>query len=212
MPRGLPRQAGDRGHVDDAAAPARDHAGLADRLRQQEEAAHVEVHHLVPGLERMVLGRRAPGGAGVVDEDVDVAERSRSPRRPGAATSAGWLAVGGDPVARRCRAACRSAAASSRSAALRDAEHDARAGLAERLGDLQAQAARAAGDERGAARQVEQRLDAAAFGEGVVGMAESVIVSRSCVVRTRLRARRGRCGRALRRRAARRRSWAARSA
>src|SRR6516225_1541554 len=36
---GVARQARDRGDVDDAAAPARDHAGLADRLRQQEDGA-----------------------------------------------------------------------------------------------------------------------------------------------------------------------------
>ena len=36
-------------------------------------------------------------------------------------------------------------------AGLARGQHDARAGLAERLGDLQAEAARAAGDERGLA-------------------------------------------------------------
>ena len=69
---------------------ARDHAVLADRLAHQEDRAHVEVHHLVPGLERMILGRRAPGRAGVVDEDVDVAEaRDRVLRRRARSRSAG---------------------------------------------------------------------------------------------------------------------------
>ena len=49
-------------------------------------AAHVEVHHLVPGLDRMVLGRRAPGGAGVVDQDVDLRPCAPASRRPGART------------------------------------------------------------------------------------------------------------------------------
>mgnify|MGYP003694039445 CR=1 FL=1 len=49
-------------------------------------------------------------------------------------------------------------------AGLARGEQHARAGLAERLGDLQAEAARAAGDERGLAVQVEQLADVGAHG------------------------------------------------
>jgi hypothetical protein len=34
----------------------------------------VEVHHLLPAVERHLLGRRDPGAAGVVDENVDAPE------------------------------------------------------------------------------------------------------------------------------------------
>ena len=54
-------------------------------------AADVEVHHLVPGLERMILGRRAPGGAGVVDQDVDLAEVARIASCGTRTISLGWL-------------------------------------------------------------------------------------------------------------------------
>ena len=72
--RVLAHQAGDRGDVDDAAPLRRDHRALADELREHEHAGEVHVHELVPGFERMILGRRAPGGAGVVHQDVDLAE------------------------------------------------------------------------------------------------------------------------------------------
>ncbi len=129
---------------------------LADRLAHQEDAADVQVHHLVPGLERMVLGRRAPGGAGVVDQDVDRGPGAASPRRQ---TRLDLRRVAGSrprSSARRCPRPAGAAAASSRSAALRELSMILRAGLAQRLGHLQAQAARAAGDQRGLAAQVEQ--------------------------------------------------------
>ena len=76
----------------------------------------------------------------------------------------GWLAVGGDPARVDAAWPADAAAASSRSAGLARGQQDARAGFAERLGDLQAEAARAAGDERGLAGEVEQLLDRCAHG------------------------------------------------
>ena len=135
----------------------RDHAVLADRLAHQEDRADVQVHHLVPGLERMILGRRAPGRAGVVDQDVDLAEPADRVLRD-AHDLARLAQVGGDPdcldaVALELRRRFLEVAGLARR------EHDLGAGLAERLGDLQAEAARAAGDERGLAREIEQLSD-----------------------------------------------------
>jgi len=59
------------GDVDDPAAAAPQHAAAGHLARQKEDAAHIEVHHLVRGVQRVVLRRRAPGGAGVVHQDVD---------------------------------------------------------------------------------------------------------------------------------------------
>jgi len=53
-------------------------AGIIDFLPtilvSTNAAVRFEVQQLVPGLERMLLGGRAPGGAGVVDENVHLAE------------------------------------------------------------------------------------------------------------------------------------------
>ena len=54
--------------------PARDHAAPPHLAREEEWRVDVEVHDLVPGLVGVLLGGRAPGRAGVVDEDVDVAQ------------------------------------------------------------------------------------------------------------------------------------------
>ena len=54
-------------------------------------------------------------------------------------------------------------------AGLARGQQHARAGLAERLGDLQAEAARAAGDERGLACEVEQLSDGGAHGRCLLG-------------------------------------------
>ena len=42
------------------------------RLRQEERRLDVEVHDLVPAAFREFLERHAPGGAGVVDQDVEL--------------------------------------------------------------------------------------------------------------------------------------------
>ena len=41
------------------------------RLRQEERRLDVQVHDLVPALLGELVERRAPGGAGVVDQDVE---------------------------------------------------------------------------------------------------------------------------------------------
>jgi hypothetical protein len=152
-------QAGDRGDVDDAARLLRDHVAVGDVLRQDEVAAHVEVHHLVPGLDRVALGRRAPAGARVVDEDVDRAHALQ--RLVGQAAGVFFLrAVGGDP-ARVDAGGLQLGRGLLQVFGLARAQHDPGAGLAERVGHLQAQAARAAGDEGGLAGEVEELLDGA---------------------------------------------------
>src|SRR5690554_5538886 len=72
--RAVALEAGDGGNVDDLARPSGDHEAAGHFLGQQEAGVHVQVHHLLPaGIA--VLGRRlAPGGAGIVDQDVDGAE------------------------------------------------------------------------------------------------------------------------------------------
>src|SRR5207247_3433554 len=68
-PPGCP-QASHAGDIDDAPAPVRDHAGTAHGPAQQEIAADVEVHDLVPAFGEIVLDRCAAGCAGVVDQGV----------------------------------------------------------------------------------------------------------------------------------------------
>ena len=67
--------AGDRGDVDDAAVVLRDHQrhhGAA----AQERPVEIDAHHLRPCLRRIFGDRHVgPGDAGVVDQDVDAAER-----------------------------------------------------------------------------------------------------------------------------------------
>ena len=69
-----PAQTGHRGNVDDSSALAAfDHVqpnGATDKIC----AVNVGADHFVPGFEGQLSKRRAPGGAGVVDQDVDVAE------------------------------------------------------------------------------------------------------------------------------------------
>jgi hypothetical protein len=75
-------------------------------------------------------------------------------------------------------AAFSSAAASSRSSALRELRMMLGAGFAQRLGQLQAQAARAAGHEGGLAFEVEQLLDGTGHGVSwcvVIGFAFAVM-------------------------------------
>src|SRR4051812_24865210 len=70
--RWITAQPCDRSDVDDPTMLVGDHAGPPDRLAEQENASDVEVHHLVPCLDRMTLSRGAPRGTGIVDQDVDL--------------------------------------------------------------------------------------------------------------------------------------------
>ena len=70
----LAAEARDGCDADHAAGFARNHAGLADGLREHEDATNIQVHHLVPRLDRVVLHRRAPAGTGVVDQKVNLTQ------------------------------------------------------------------------------------------------------------------------------------------
>ncbi|MNT62537.1 hypothetical protein D3C72_2002650 [compost metagenome] len=70
---------------------------FGDVLAEDEVAAHVEVHHLVPGFHGVVLGRSAPGCACVVDQNVHMAQAFQ--RFVGQAADIGLIGtVGGDPA------------------------------------------------------------------------------------------------------------------
>lgn len=73
--QGADAEAGDRGGDDDARGVA-DGAALLQQGRELadgvEDAADVEVHDLGERLVRVLVKGRAPGGAGVGEEDVDV--------------------------------------------------------------------------------------------------------------------------------------------
>lgn len=64
----------DRRDVDDASRAPRNHRCSFHRLRQQKNAAHVQVRDLVPRFKRMIFSRRAPACTGVVHQDVDFTE------------------------------------------------------------------------------------------------------------------------------------------
>ena len=106
----------------------------------------------------MILGRRAPACARVVDEDVDVAEAldrfsdqrlraiGRAEIRGDRARFDAELLQMLDRLVEFVLLACR--------------KNQLRALLAQRFGDLQPESARASGDECGAAGEVEEFLDA----------------------------------------------------
>ena len=43
---------------------------LGNMLRQNKVAPNVQVHHLVPGLNRIVFSWRTPGGTRVIDQNI----------------------------------------------------------------------------------------------------------------------------------------------
>jgi len=139
-------QSGDRRDDQDAAVPSRDHRALADQLREQEHAGEVQVQQLLPRLERVLRHRRSPGRAGVVDEDVAVAQLAERSVDEGD-HRLGLAQIRGN----RVRAHALLGEMGDRFVQFglfSRGEHDLGAHLAERLGDLQPQPARAAGDDR----------------------------------------------------------------
>ena len=157
---GVATQTGDGRHVDDAALLAGNHAVLGDVLAQDEIAAHVQVHHLVPGVHRVVFGRRAPGGACVVHEDVHMATQAAN-GFVGQAADVGLVgAVSGNPL-RINASGFQLGNGLFQVRRLARAEQYLGTGFAQRVGQLQAQAARAAGDQGGLALEVEELLDGA---------------------------------------------------
>ncbi len=98
-------------------------------------------------------------GAGVVDQDVHVAHTLQG--LVSQAVDVGLLrSVGGDPAGVDA-GGLQVGHGLFQVSRLARAEHDARTRLAQRMGHLQAQAARAAGDERGLALEIEELLNGA---------------------------------------------------
>ena len=113
----------------------------------------------------MILGRRTPGRTGVVDQDVDIAHALQ--RLIGQAHDLGLFgAVSGNP-ARINTGGLQLGGCLFQIFRLARTEHDFGAGFAQRMRQLQAQAARAAGNQGGLARQIEKLLDGASHGVSV---------------------------------------------
>jgi hypothetical protein len=127
-----------------------------DRLAHQEHGLHVHRHDIVPGglrEARQVAGRH---NAGVVEHNVDLAERRKRQRhhtgdRGGVGDVAGegdrTRALGFEPAAHRFKAG-----------AIAIHQHQARAMFGEDLGRPRADARRRAGDDRRLARQSCHRV------------------------------------------------------
>ncbi len=149
------RHAVDRGDVDHLGQVVG--RGLPEhrrqRLRQEEGRLQVQVDHLVPAAFRKFVERRAPGGAGVVDQDVERAlvlgvgldQRLRAVERRHVGRQRDAVAEGRQLLG---------GLVAGRGLARRDV--DARALRQEAFGDHAADAARAAGDERAAALEREE--------------------------------------------------------
>ncbi|MCY1282394.1 hypothetical protein D9M70_312320 [compost metagenome] len=157
---GLFAERGDPRHRADVDDPRRAllAAGLAQQRQQLLDAVEhrrdVQLHALLPARHRIAFQRRAPGGAGVVDQDVQLADLSRQLRRQG--LHPGFAGqVGGDPVAFAQGAQLGGGLRAGLGIA--GADIDPGAGLDETLGDHLADAAGAAGDQGGTAFQGEVR-------------------------------------------------------
>ena len=155
-------QTGDRGNVDDAATAPGDHALFGDGLAQQKIAADIEVHHLVPGLDRMVLGRRPPGGAGVVDQDVDIAHTLQG--LIGQPMDLGVAGAVGSHPARVNASSLQLGAGLFQVRRFARTDHDPGTRLAQRMGHLQPKPAGAARDQGRLAGEVKQLLNGARHG------------------------------------------------
>src|SRR2546422_822360 len=151
---GVAAQPRDRRDVDDSAIAVRDHRALSRRLGHEEGAGQVQVHELLPRLQGVILGRRAPGGARVVDEDIQppvALEESRHHRLD----RFGLRQIADE----RQRLDVLPSEMRSRLFQLLGfprGDRELRAHLAERLGDLQPEAARAAGDQRDLSGEIEE--------------------------------------------------------
>ncbi len=144
--------AGDRRHVDDAPVLALQHVA-AGRLRTEKRAGEVDVDHLLPLVERHLLGGRAPGHARVVDEDVDVAV-GRDRLVDHRLHLVGLGDVADRPFDRKPRRASRDGRRQPFVAA--GAQHERGAGFGEPFRHFEPEATRSAGDDGHAAGQIEQ--------------------------------------------------------
>ena len=59
--------------VDDVAAALLLH-DAGDFLGEYPDASDIDIEKLVPFIQRKIQGRRAPGGAGIIDQNIDPPE------------------------------------------------------------------------------------------------------------------------------------------
>ena len=136
---GVTAKTGDGSDIDDAAGVARNHAVLAYVLAEDEIAAHIQVHDLVPGFQRMVFSGRTPCGTGVVHQNIDMTEGFE--RFSGQTVYVFFVgAISGNPLHIN---ACGFQFSSGGFEVGRFArtQHDARARLAQRLRELKSESA-----------------------------------------------------------------------
>ena len=132
-------------HIDDAAAPAREHL-LAEAAAQQERAEQVHIHDATPLRGGDVLGGDDLADAGVVDEHIGGAE-GRGGLGDGALDEG---LVGHIARERDRRAAGGTEFGEQRVGGLQVEEHDAMTGLRQQRRRRPSQALRGAGDDGGA--------------------------------------------------------------
>ncbi|MDT4846503.1 hypothetical protein FQZ97_805270 [compost metagenome] len=155
--------AGDRADIDHPRRVVR-RAGLAQQRQQLLDAAehrgHVELHDFFPTLGWVAFQRRAPGGASVVDQDIQLADFSR---QLGGQRLHAFFAgqVGGDAMA---GSEGREFAGGLRTGlAVTGAQVNRGAGFDKAFGDHFADTAGATGDQGGAALQGEVRVHGESF-------------------------------------------------
>jgi len=135
------------------------HRPLSDLLAEQKQRADVQIHHLVPSLDRVILGRGSPRSARIVDENVYSPQfRNRLVREPLDIVILGI--VGGDPVGLDAKTG-KVLLGQLEIGGLARRQDDFRSLLTERFRDLQAKTARPAGNQRRLSAQIERLLYAA---------------------------------------------------
>ena len=136
---GVAVEAGNGCNVDDASLAAGNHALFGDHLAEQEVAAHIEVHYLVPGFHGVVFRGSTPRRTGVVHQNVHIAHALQG--FVGEAVDFRVLgAIGGDPAGIDA-SGLQFGAGLLQVFRLAGAEHDFGASFAQRVGHLQAQSA-----------------------------------------------------------------------
>ena len=145
----------DRGDVDDpAAAVLLDHPRRRGP-REQVEAGQVDLDDALEGLRVQLAQRRHRIDPGVVDEDVEAAERlDRRADRPLDVARVADVAAGRPGASCPPRPHILRGLLGGRLVEVRD--HDVRAGLVQAAADAEPDAHRASGDDRRAAAEVDQ--------------------------------------------------------
>src|SRR6185503_7128983 len=143
--------AGDRRDVDDAAVILRDHQ-RRQRPAAVKRAVEIDRQHVAPGLQRIFPGRHVrPGDAGIVDQNVDAAERLA-----GVVARALDLGVVGHVDRKSRNLTSERTAGLVRKRLVAVPDRDRRAGGEKALDDGAADALGAAGDHRVLARQIDR--------------------------------------------------------